>query len=91
MSDLPKGVYIRDIHKKKKKKKVMSGSTDVLLFFNIRTSHLTKHRSLYFQEFTNMSKINQTKKVIEYLNVLRKYYRVRQEVSYENPREKCIA
>ena len=32
-----------------------------------------------------MSKINHTKKVIEYLNVFRKYFRVRQEVSYETP------
>ena len=36
-----------------------------------------------FQEFTIMSKINHTKKVIEDLNVYRKYFRVRQEVSDE--------
>ena len=30
-----------------------------------------------------MSKIHHTKKVIEYLNVFRKYFRVRQDVSGE--------
>ena len=64
----------------KKRKKVMSGSTDVLFVVYIRTSHLTKYSSIYFQEFTTMSKINHMKKVIEYMNVLRKDFRVRQEV-----------
>ena len=66
-----------------KKKNGMSGSTDVLFFVYIRTSHLTKYSSIYFKEFTNMSKINHVKKVIEDLNVFRKYFRVRQEVSDE--------
>ena len=37
----------------------------------------------FFREFANMSKINHTKKVIEDLNVFRKDFRVRQEVSDE--------
>ena len=61
----------------------MSGSTDVLFVVYIRTIHLTKYSSIYFQEFTIMSKINHTKKVIEDLNVFRKYFRLRQEVSDE--------
>ena len=37
----------------------------------------------FFQEFTSITKINHMKKVIEDLNVFRKYFRVRQEVSDE--------
>ena len=40
ISDFPKGVYLRDIHKKNTKNKGMSGSADVLFFVYIRTSHL---------------------------------------------------
>ena len=36
-----------------------------------------------YQQFTNTSKINHTKKVIEDLSVFRKYFRVRQEVGDE--------
>ena len=61
----------------------MPGSTDVLFVVYIRTSHLKKCSSTFFQEFTNMYKINHTKKVIEYMNVFGKYFRVRQEVSDE--------
>ena len=60
----------------------MSGSTDVLFVVYIRTNHLTKS-SYIFQEFTNMSKINEMKKVFEDLNLFRKDLMVRQEVSYE--------
>ena len=54
ISDLSKGVYIRETHKKIKK--VISGSTDALFVVYIRTSHMTKHSSI-FQEFTNISKL----------------------------------
>ena len=60
----------------------MSGSTDVLSVVYIRTSHL-KNTAPLFQEFTNIYKINHMNKVIEDLNVLIKYFRVRQEVSDE--------
>ena len=61
----------------------MSGPTDVLFVVYIRIIHLKKYGSIYFQEFTTMSKINHTKKVIEDLNVFRKDFMVRQEVSDE--------
>ena len=57
----------------------MSGSTDVLFVVYIRTNHLTKYSFIYFKEFTNMSKINHVKKVIEDLTVFIKYFRVIQE------------
>ena len=72
--------YIRESHKKTKTKKVMSGSTYVLFVVYIIEIHMTKYSSIIFQEFTNMSKINHMKKVIEDLNVFRRYLRVRQEV-----------
>ena len=61
----------------------MPVSTDVLFVVCIRTSHLKKYSSIYFQEFTTMSKTNHMKKVIEDMNVFRKYFRVRQEVNDE--------
>ena len=79
ISNLSKGVYIRESHKNAGKK-VMSVSTNILLIFYIRTSHL-KNTALCFQEFTDMSKINHMKKVMEDMNILRKYFGVRQEVS----------
>ena len=83
MSYLPKGVNIRKSHKKtKRKKKLMFGSIYVLFVLYIRTIHL-KNTALLFQELTNMSKINHMKKVIEYLDVFRKYFMVRQENSDE--------
>ena len=78
IGDLLKGVYIRESHKK-----VISGSTDVLFVVYIRTSYLINSSSIFFQEFANMSKINHMKKLIEDLNVFRKYFRVRQEVGDE--------
>ena len=64
-SDIPKGVYYRETNKlTKRKKKLIQGSTDVLFFVYIRTSHLKKLSSTFFQEFTTMSKITHTKKVI---------------------------
>ena len=45
INDLPKGVYYRETHKHTKKEKMMSGSTDILFFVYMRTSHLKKHRS----------------------------------------------
>ena len=80
---LPKVVYIIESNRETKRKKVMSGSTYLLFVFYIITSHITKYSSIYFQEFTTISKINHTKKVIEYMNVFRKCFIVRQEVSYE--------
>ena len=44
ISDLPKGVYIRESHQK-----MTSGSKYVLFVVYIRTSHLTKHSSVFFQ------------------------------------------
>ena len=52
----------------------MSGSTDVLFVVYIRTRHLKKYSSISFQEFTNISKTNDMKKVIEDLNALRKHF-----------------
>ena len=78
ISDLPKGVYIREINPKK----LMSGSTDVLFIVYIITIHLNKYSS-FFQEYANMSKINHMKKVIQFLNVFRKPFRDRQEVNDE--------
>ena len=59
----------------------MAGSTDVFFVVYIRTSHLTKYSSKYFQEFTTMSKITNMKKLIEDQYVLRSYFKVRQEVN----------
>ena len=61
----------------------MSGSTDVLFVVYIRTSHLTKHGSTVFQEFTSMSKITHMKKLIGDQYVFRRYFQVRQEVNDE--------
>ena len=61
----------------------MSGSTYELFFVYIRTSHLTKHSSNFFQKFSTMSKITHMKKVIEYRYVFRRYFKVRQEVNDE--------
>ena len=44
---------------------------------------MTKYSSIYIQEFTIMSKINHTKKVIEDLNVFKNDVMVRQEISDE--------
>ena len=76
ISDLPKRVYSRESHKKNR---VISGSTDLLFVFYIRTSHLKKYS--FFIKFANISKINNMKKLIEDLNVFREYFKVRQEVS----------
>ena len=84
MSDFIKMCYIRESHNKTKNRiKAMSVSTYVLFVVYIRTRYLTKYSSIFVQEFTNMSKINHMKKVIEYLNVFRNYLRVRQDVSDE--------
>ena len=61
----------------------MALSTDVLFVVYIRTSHMTKHSSNYFQEFTTMSKITHMKKLIEEQYVFRRYFKVRQEVNDE--------
>ena len=59
----------------------MSGSKDILFVVYIRPSYLIKYSSNFFQEYDNMSKINNTKKAIEDMNVFRKYFRVRQDFS----------
>ena len=61
----------------------MSGSKYVLFVVYIRTLHLIKYGSIILQELSNMYKTNHMKKVIEDLNVLRKYSRVRQYVNYD--------
>ena len=61
----------------------MSGSTDVLFVVYIRTSHLTKHSSTVFQEFTTIFKITHMKKVIEDQYVFRRDFKVIQEVNDE--------
>ena len=58
-------------------------STDVLFVSYIRTIHLTKYSSIFFKNSPTCKKINHIKKVIENMNVFRKYSRVRQEVSDE--------
>ena len=84
ISDLPKGVYYRETHKHmKNKNKTMAGSTDVLFAFYIRTRHMTKHSSNFFQEFTTMYKITHMKKLIEDRYVFRRDLRFRQEVNDE--------
>ena len=72
-------IYQKGLYYKESQNKVISGSTDVLFLVYIRTIHLKN--TAIFQEFSNMSKINHMKKVIEYLNVFGKIFRVRQEVS----------
>ena len=57
----------------------MPGSTDLLFAVYIRTSHMKKHSSNFFQEFTTMSKITHMKKVIEDRYVFRSDFKVRQE------------
>ena len=78
---LPKEVYIIKSHKKKPTE-VMSGSIYILFLVYIITNNLTKYSSI-FQQFSSMSKINHIKKVIEDLNVFRKYFRVTQKDSDE--------
>ena len=75
VSNSPKNNYYRETHKHmKKEKKMMAGSTDVLFVLYIRTIHLTKHSTIFFQEFTTMSKITHMKKVIEDQDVLRRNF-----------------
>ena len=50
LSDLPKGVYYRETHKPTKKKRLMMGSSKLLFVVYIRTSHLTKHSYIFFEE-----------------------------------------
>ena len=57
-------------------------SKDILFVVYTRTSHLIKSSSV-FRELSNMSKIHYMKKVNEYLNIFRKYVRVRQDISDE--------
>ena len=61
----------------------MSYSQYLLFVVYIKTSHMTKSSSILVQEFDDMSKIYQKKKLIEDLNVFRKYVRVRKYVSDE--------
>ena len=61
----------------------MSGSTDVLFVAYIRTRHRTKHTTNFFKEFTTMSRITHTKKVIEDQYVFRSNFKARQEVNDE--------
>ena len=58
----------------------MLGSTSVLFVVYRRTSHLKKHSSNFFQEFTTMLKITDMRKVIEDKYTFRRYFKVRQEV-----------
>ena len=78
ISDLPTGVYIREIHQKSD---IRLNRCIICCLYQSKPSE--KIQLYFFQEFTNIYKINQTEKVIENLNVLRKYFRVRQEVSDE--------
>ena len=82
ISDEQKGVYYRKTHKHiKNKNKMMTGSADVLFLVYIITSHMTKHRSNFFQEFTTMSKITHMKKVIKDQYFFRSDFKVIQEVN----------
>ena len=58
----------------------MSGYEKIFFMVYIRTSNLIASSSIFFQDFSNMSKIHHMKKVMEDLNVFRKYFRARQEV-----------
>ena len=73
-----KGFIVKRLTNSQKK---MSGSTDVFFVFCIRTSHLIKHSSNFFQEFTTMSKITHMKQVIEDQYVFRSEFQFRQEVN----------
>ena len=79
ISDLPKGVYMRESNKKKSY--VRLNRCIICCLYQNKPSE--KIQLQYFQEFTSMSKINHMKKLIEDLNVFRKYFRVKQEVSDE--------
>ena len=81
VSDIPKGLYYIESHKKRQK--LMLGSTDVLFVFNTKTTDLTKHSYKCFREFTTISKMNHMKKLIEYQYVFKRYFMVRQEVNDE--------
>ena len=81
---LPKGVFCIETHKHtNKKKKMMSGSTDVLFAFYIKTSHFKKHSSNFFQEFTTISEITHMKKVIVDQYVFRRYFKFIKEINDE--------
>ena len=49
ISDLPKGVHIRENHQKNKDNKVISVSKDVLFVVYIRTRHVIKSSSVFFK------------------------------------------
>ena len=61
----------------------MAGLKDVLFVVYIRTSHLTKHSSILFKEFTTMFKITHIHKLIEDQYVFRSDFKVIKEVNDE--------
>ena len=66
---------------KKQQSDVRSNIFIICCFYQNKTSE--KYSSIHFQEFTNVSKINHMKKLIEDMNVFGQDFRVRQEVSDE--------
>ena len=59
----------------------MPGSTDVLFVVYIRTNHLKNTALFIFKNSQPCPKIIHVQKVIEYMNVFGKYFRVRKEFS----------
>ena len=67
----------------------MSGSIDIFLWF-IFKKYLIASSSIYFQEFTNMSKNHHITKFMKELNVYRKEFRDRQDISDEIQTTICL-
>ena len=80
ISDLPKGVILERVTPKKYIYVRINRCIICGLYQNNPSYKIQLH---FFQKFANMSKINHIKKVIEDMNLFRKYFRVRQEVSDE--------
>ena len=90
LSDLPKGVHYRETQKPVKKKCLMMGSSKVLFVVYIRTSHLTKHSHICFEQCnlffktTIMQKVSDEKKVFRSEIMIRKEFNdeIQRSISY---------
>ena len=65
MSDLPKGVYTRDINKKTKIRKSDVRLNRCIICYLYQNKPSEKLSSIFFLKITNMYQINHTKKVID--------------------------
>ena len=63
--------------------KKSDGSLNICIIYCLYKNKTSDQIQIFFQEFTNMYKINHMKKLIEDLDFFRTYFRVRQEVSDE--------